>query len=86
MPRPLVVKDGRRYGDGVRFASEAEADAYRAFAVNDLRKLIVTKTIVIRSDDEPTAWMRGRNLGFMDGTCGQFGWRKISARGSRARL
>ena len=89
----VVARDGKRYGNGVRFRTEEEADAYRANASLDLMKengVIVTATEVIPCDDEPSgATMRrlerGRFKGrfketvsFLHGTCGTLDWGEIA--------
>jgi len=89
----VIAKDGKRYGNGVRFRTEEEADAYRANASLDLLTevaVIVTATEVIPCDDAPSgAFMmrgeRGRLKGrftgrmlFAHGTCGTFDWEEIA--------
>jgi len=88
-----IAKDGKRYGNGVRFRTEEEADAYRANASLDLMKengVIVTASEVIPCEDAPSgAFMkraeRGRfkgrfkeTLSFLHGTCGTLDWKEIA--------
>jgi hypothetical protein len=86
----VIAKDGKRYGNSVRLATQDEADAFRANASFDLMRekgIIVTATEVIPCGDAPSgAFMkRGRNghftgrLSFMHGTCGTLEWEEITA-------
>jgi hypothetical protein len=89
-----TVKDGKQYGNGIRFRTQEEADAYRATnATHDLMRengVIVITTDVLPSADVPTAekmrFERGRfkgqfkgDVNFLHGTCGTFDWEEIAA-------
>jgi ParB-like chromosome segregation protein Spo0J len=79
-----IAKDGKRYANGVRLGTEAEADAYRLHPVSQVQApVIIIATRVLPSDDEPDASMlnsKGRvgiGLTFRDGNCASLHWREI---------
>jgi hypothetical protein len=81
----VTTKGGRRWGNGVRLATQAEAEAYsEAFARHDLAEHGYVTAEIMRCDDEPPAnditrkRTGGRpTLGFEDGQCVLLNWREI---------
>jgi hypothetical protein len=87
----VIAKDGKRYGNGIRFETEEEADFYRITAAINLHEgdnILVATTEVIRSDEPPSGahmdmkrTRRGNftyDLIFADGTCHTLGWEEIA--------
>jgi hypothetical protein len=83
-----IAKDGKQYGSGVRLQTEAEVDAYRAVHVlGDFwrHRVLITATLAIPTDDEPTVSM-GKNkdgrvsntLIFNHGDCVLLGWSELA--------
>jgi hypothetical protein len=88
----VIAKDGKRYGNGVRFETEEEADFYRITAAINLHEgdnILVATTEVICSDEPPSGahvdmkrTRRGNftyELWFTHGTCGTLEWEEIAA-------
>jgi ParB-like nuclease domain len=86
----VIAKDGRRYGNGVRLATEEEADAYRFNAVEEIDRkdqlIVVVRTEVIPCAD-PGGFhqiLRRKNgklthtLEFVHGACGTLEWEEIA--------
>jgi hypothetical protein len=90
----VVTKDGRRYGNGVRLATEDEADAYRGAATIDLLRHeggIAIAIEVIPCTEEPTFEIERRSNGrftgqlgtILPGTGGYMAWQEIAATGDQ---
>jgi hypothetical protein len=83
----VLTKDGKRYENGVRLATEEEADRYRmVFDITGFwnEGIIIVGTVVIDCGDDPNCGMERTKKGkithrliFPHGGCGWLGWTEV---------
>jgi hypothetical protein len=95
----VLAKDGRRFENGIRLATEEEIDVYRFLHIgNDFWKMyheqhiVPVATYTFQSADEPNVqFTRKKNgkithvLQFPHGGCGWFGWTEVTEVAARLR-